>query len=453
MRLHHGLGTCGRALFVIAALGTAAYAAPAAAPQFPVERYRLDNGLEVILHEDHTVPLVHVSVWYHAGSGDGVVGKTGLAHLCEHMMFEGSKHVKPGEHFQILGVAGNPDANATTTADRTNYFETVPSNQLETALWLESDRMGFLVGALDQGRLDNQRDVVRNERRQRYENVAFGVETLAIGEALYPEGHPYRHLTIGLHEDIQAETGQDVRDWFVRWYGPGNATLLIAGDIDRTTTRDLVSRWFSTIPARKPPAHRVPTVAAVHLPVRQLVKDPVTKLRRIHYVWPTPRAFSEDAVGLGVLATVLGRQPTGRLYQGLVQGPALAQAVGAGVTGRNLSGEFHASVDVRPGADLAAAESAFQGVLAAAAAQPITDREVRQAIASYEVSFATSFETVSARGEAMQQYNHYRGDPNSFAWELSQIRSMTGERLRALAARYLTPARAEIVTMPAVEGP
>jgi zinc protease len=447
-------GRRGALLLLLVAVASGPARAQTAAPHFAVDRYRLDNGLEVILHEDHKVALAHVSVWYHVGSGDGVVGKSGLAHLGEHMMFEGSKHVKPGEHFQVLGVAGNPDANATTSTDRTNFYETVPAHELETALWLESDRMGFLVNALDQGRLDNQRDVVRNERRQRYENLPFGAEVLAIGEALYPEGHPYRHLTIGLHEDIQGETLDDVRDWFVRWYGPGNATLLIAGDIDPAATKELVARWFGKLPARPHPSHHAPSAAPVELPIRKMVSDPFTRLRRIHYVWPIPKTYAEDTVGLGVLATVLGRQPTGRLYGALVLGGgAVAQATGAGLSARGLSGEFHASVDLRSGTDLDAVESAFRNVLTSVAARPIADREVRQAIASYEVSFATAFETVAARGEAMQQYNHHLGNPDSFEWELSRIRAITGAKLQALAAKYLTAARLEIVTMPADGGP
>jgi zinc protease len=421
----------------------------AAQSMFELEKYRLDNGLEVILHEDHTTPLVYVSVWYHYGSGDGVPGKSGLAHLAEHMMFEGSRHVKPGDHFQVLGVAGNADANATTSADRTNYFESVPANQLETVLWLESDRMSYLVGSIDQGRLDNQRNVVRNERRQRYENRAFGPETFAVALTLYPEGHPYRHLTIGLHEDIQGATLDDVSQVFKDWYGPGNATLLVAGDIDPAHTKTLITRWFGTLPGRGRPDHPAPRVGAPSLPTRTMVTDPFSKIRRIRYVWPSPPALSDDDVGLDVLAAVLGTSPTGRLARRLIYGdPPLAEDVNAFQSARRFSGEFHIVVDVRNGANPTAAEAAINAEIERVRTQPIGERELRQVLASYEVGFVAGYESLRARGEAMQIYNHYRGDPDSFSWALAKAKSFTPQKLQALAKHYLTGARVEVITIP-----
>jgi zinc protease len=440
--MHRALAPLAAALLLLAT--------PAAAQSmFKLEKYRLDNGLEVILHEDHTSPLAFVSVWYHYGSGDGVAGKSGLAHLAEHVMFEGSAHVQPGQHFQVLGVAGNADANATTSADRTNYFETVPANQLETALWLESDRMSYLVAALDPGRVANQRDVVRNERRQRYENVAFGAETFAVGLALYPEGHPYRNLTIGLHEDIQGETSDDLAALYKDWYGPGNATLLVAGDVDPTRAKALVQHWFGTLPGRPRPAHPAPQVAAMKLPVRQMVNDPFTKLQRIRYVWPSPPAFSDDDIGLDVLASLLATSPTGRLNRRLIyaQQP-LAQNVGASQNGRRFSGEFHVVVDVRAGVDPAVAEAAMRDEVERLRTQLVDARELRQVLAARQVGFVAGYESLSSRGEAMQTYNHYRGQPDSFTWELAKARSFTPLMLNALANRYLGAARVEVITVP-----
>jgi zinc protease len=436
----------------LAPLVAALLLAPAAASaqsMFKLEKYRLDNGLEVIVHEDHTSPLAFVSVWYHYGSGDGVPGKSGLAHLAEHVMFEGSRHVQPGQHFQVLGVAGNADANATTSADRTNYFETVPANQLETALWLESDRMSYLVTSLDAGRIANQRDVVRNERRQRYENVAFGPESFAVALSLYPEGHPYRNLTIGLHEDIQGETIDDLTALYKDWYGPGNATLLVAGDIDPAQARTMVQRWFGTLPGRPRPAHPAPQLAAVKLPVRQMVSDPFTRQSRIRYVWPSAPAFSDDDIGLEVLASLLATSPTGRLYRRLVYADRpLAQNVGASQGGRRFSGEFHVVVDVRGGVDAAVAEAAMRDEVEKLRTQLVDPRELRQVLASRQVGFVAGYESLSSRGEAMQAYNHYRGQPDSFSWELARARSFTPQTLNALANKYLGAARVEVITVP-----
>jgi len=421
------------------------------APRFALERYRLANGLEVILHEDHTVPLAYVSVWYHAGSGVDLPGKSGLAHLCEHMMFEGSRHVKPGEHFQVLGVAGNPDANATTSPSRTNYFQTVPAHQLETVLWLESDRMSYLVGQLDQARFDNQREVVRNERRQRYENAAFGPEIFAIAEALYPEGHPYRHLTIGLHDDVQRATLADAATFMRKWYRPSNATLLIAGDFDRVATKAMVEKWFATLPGGgERPIQRRLAVPTLGTPRRKIVRDPFTKLSRIHYVWPTPaKAYSDADLTLDVLAAVLGRRPTGRLWALTSEEDAVAQSASAYHAADDWGGEFHISVDVRPMVDPADAEAALRAIIQDVVAAPVTEREIRQAVAEIEAATATGLETLRARGEQLQAYNHYRGDPDSFGWRLATARKLNPQALRAAAQRTLGSGRVEVLTVPA----
>jgi zinc protease len=425
-------------------------ASPALAQSmFKIDRSTLGNGLELIVHEDHTTPLAFVSVWYHYGSGDGVPGKSGLAHLAEHMMFEGSAHVKPGEHFQVLGVAGNADANATTNTDRTNYFERVPAHQLETALWLESDRMSYLVTSLDPARLANQRDVVRNERRQSYENVAFGAETFAISQALYPLGHPYRELTIGLHEDIQGETLEDLAAVYKDWYGPGNATLLVAGDVDTAEVKKLVEKWFGTLPGRGRPGHPAPTAGLNKLPVRNTVTDPFSKLRRIRYVWPSPPYFTDDDLGLDILASILARSPTGRLYRTLVYGDhPLAQSVGAFQSSRKFTSEFHIAVDLRADADLAAVEDQLGKEIQSVRDTLVNERELRQVLASWEAGFVTGYESLASRGEAMQRYNHFRGNPDSFAWERAKVRAITPQKLKDLATRYLTGARVEILTVP-----
>src|SRR5688572_3713564 len=236
-------------------------AAPAAAadlPQLPFEKYTLPNGLEVILHEDHRMPEVAVDVWYKVGARDEVTGRTGFAHLFEHVMFQGTKHIAEDKHFEYLQKAGASGVNGSTSHDRTNYYEVVPSNQLELALWLESDRMGFLLDRVGfKETIDNQRDVVKNERRQRYENRPMGLVSKVLLEALYPPDHPYHHQVIGSMEDLTAASVDDVKAFFRTYYVPGNATLTIAGDFDRAKVKELVAQYFGPIPAGGPIQRRV----------------------------------------------------------------------------------------------------------------------------------------------------------------------------------------------------
>src|SRR4051812_14540050 len=251
-------------------------------PKLAFEKYTLPNGLEVILAPDPSIPLVAVNVWYHVGSGDEVPGKSGFAYLFEHMMFQGSKNVGSDKHFEVLRKLGSDEINGTTNSDRTNYFEVVPSNQLETGLWLESDRMSHLLEMLDKDALANQIDVVRNERRQRYDNAPYNKARFALQAALYPEGHPYRYFTIGKHEDLVAASVDDVKAFYKTWYVPANATLALVGDFDVATAKQLVTKWFGSFPASKKPA--VVTIAAPVVAAQQLaVEDPFAKLRQITF--------------------------------------------------------------------------------------------------------------------------------------------------------------------------
>ena len=244
-------------------------------PKLDIEKYTLPNGLDVILSQDHRVPLVGVDVWYHVGPAYEAPGRTGFAHLFEHMMFQGSKHVPGDSHFRLLEGAGGTGLNGTTSFDRTNYFETVPANQLELALWLESDRMGFLLDEVDQAKLTNQQDVVRNERRQSTENAPYGIVQEAMFQALFPSGHPYHGVVIGSHADIQAAKLEDVRSFFKQYYAPNNASLAIAGDFDKAATKKLIEKYFGSL--KRGPA--IPPVTAKTAPItsekRQVVQDNV----------------------------------------------------------------------------------------------------------------------------------------------------------------------------------
>jgi len=261
-------------------------------PSIPFEKYKLKNGLEVILSEDHTLPLVSVNIWYHVGPANERPGRTGFAHLFEHMMFEGSQHVGGKMHFSYLEGAGATDINGTTNFDRTNYYETIPSNQLELALWLESDRMGYLVGKLDIEKLANQRDVVRNERRQSGENTPYGLVEEGLYHQLFPKGHPYYGVVIGSHADVEAAKLEDVREFFRQYYTPNNATLAIVGDYDKSAIKALLEKYFGSIPMGPEVPKISATTPAITSERRAVVTDQV-ELPRVYMGWITPPVFAK----------------------------------------------------------------------------------------------------------------------------------------------------------------
>src|SRR5581483_10649695 len=280
-------------LFLIALLAVSLAAQQknqAPLPQIKYEKYKLKNGLDVILYEDHRLPLVAVNLWYHVGPANEREGRTGFAHLFEHMMFEGSQHVGPKAHFRYLEGAGASDINGTTDFDRTNYFETLPSNQLELALWLESDRMGYLLGTLDREKLANQRDVVRNERRQSVENQPYGLVEEQLYHQVYPKDHPYYADVIGSHEDIEAARLNDVRDFFRQYYSPNNASLAITGDIDPAKTKALVEKYFGTVPSGPPVPKISAAIPSITSAKRAVVTDQV-ELPRVYVAWLTPPIY------------------------------------------------------------------------------------------------------------------------------------------------------------------
>ena len=422
---------------------------PAPLPSFPVERYQLANGLDVILHQDRSIPVVHVNVTYHVGSGNERPGQSGYAHLFEHLMFQGSKHVGLGGHDVVLRDIGGRGENGTTNSDRTNYFESVPSNQLETALWLESDRMGYLL--LDQQAMDTQREVVRNERRSRYENVAFNKEVFFVGTALYPEGHPYRHLTIGLHEDLQRATLDDAREFFARWYVPANATLLLAGDFDIPRARALIDKWFGTFPASKRPKVTVPRPPVMTATVRQTFQDPLATTARVRYVWPTPAFFAPGDAELDLIADLLASE-TGRLRRSLFYDKSLASSVSASQSSRGFTSEFHILVDLRPMASVAEVDSAITSALLSMAQRGVSARELKQAVAAREAGTIRSLQTLAGRAARMQTYVHFGHEPDSVAWELERYRKVTVKSIQETVAGLLTDKRVEIVTTPMPAG-
>jgi zinc protease len=418
-------------------------------PKLEIEKYKLDNGLEVILMPDSTVPLAYVSVWYHVGSGDEVPGRSGFAHLFEHMMFQGSTNVGEDKHFSVLRNIGASSVNGTTNTDRTNYFEQVPANQLETALWLESDRMGHLLPLLTKTSFENQVEVVRNERRQSLDNQPYGKDALATYKNLFAEDHPYRGMVIGRHEDLAAASLEDVKNFFRKWYVPANATLLIAGDLDVPATKKMVEKWFGTFPKTAKPQRRILPPTPVTASKRETVTDDFAKLRRIHYAWHTPKQFAPGDTELYVLARVLARQGTGRLFKTLVHEKQWAQNVVAYQDSQEMSSVFELYVDLKPDADLKAVEAVLNAELDRVMKEPISQPELQRVVTQVEASFVRGLETLVSRGERVQAYNHYLGQPNSFTYDLDRVRNTTPEQIRAVAASYLPrTSRVEILTVP-----
>jgi predicted Zn-dependent peptidase len=431
----------------VAVLLSLARPAGADDPVVKFERYRLANGLEVILHQDNRVPLVAVDVWYHVGSGDETPGRSGFAHLFEHMLFQGSKHVGDDRHFEILKKIGGSAVNGSTNPDRTNYFEVVPSNQLEAALWLESDRMGYLLPTVTDASFRNQVEVVRNERRQRYDNVPYGRARFAVAEALYPEGHPYRYLTIGRHEDLNAATVDDVKEFYKKWYAPGNATLVLAGDFDAAAARQLVDKWFGSFPRTEKPAHRAPPVPTISRTRREVV-DPFAKLRRIEYVWHSPAFYAPGDAELDVLAEALASPGTGRLYKILVHDKQLAQSVAAYQASQQFSSYFAISVVAKTDADLAAIEKVMNEEIQRVRVEPISKREFDRSVINREATFVWGLEELLARAERLQSYNHYVGDPDYIGKDLDRYRKSSPEKVLATAQKVLDERRVEVLTTP-----
>lgn len=416
------------------------------------ERYTLANGLEVILHQDRSAPLVAINIWYHVGSGDEVPGKSGFAHLFEHMMFQGAKHIGEDVHFDILREIGGTGVNGTTSPDRTNYYETVPSHELETGLWLESDRMGYMLDLLNEKSLTNQIDVVRNERRQNYDNRPYGLERFAVAAALYPEGHPYRYLTIGRHEDLENASLADVVAFFQTWYVPSNATLTLAGDFEIAEAKALVDKWFGTFPALPAPERVVVPAPALSQSVRVEIQDGFARLERVHLVWHSPAVFGPGELELDALAAALGSDGWGRLTKRLVDDEQIAQSVWVYQDGSGFSGTFDVIVTLTSGNEdnkRAQAIAAVDAEITRLIAEGPTAEELSRHVIGVESSFIWGLEELGARANQLQTFNHYTGDPGYATTYLQRIRALTPAAVQAAAAKYLSKPRAEIITKPA----
>ncbi len=422
----------------------ALWAAPAiaqSAPEIQFEAYELPNGLDVILHEDHSIPMVSVNVWYHVGSGNEQPGRTGFAHLFEHMMFQGSKN-HDDEFFKPLQKVGGR-INGSTNTDRTNYWENVPSNYLETALWLEADRMGFLLPAMTQEKLDNQRDVVKNERRQNYENQPYRKSRLILSEMMYPDEHPYSWPTIGSQEDLTAASMEDVSDFFKTYYAPNNAALVIAGDIDPVATKQMVEKYFAALPSG-PAVERVSEwMPELEGPKRAVAEDDI-KLPRLYYVWHTPGFYKPGDAEFDLLANILSTGKTSRLYKSLVYEREIAQDVAAFQGSRLMGSNFQIRVTAREGHTLEEIEEAVDAELAMLFAEGITEQELEQARVAWEASFIRRLERVGGFGgvaDQLNNYNYYLGEPGGFEWDIQRYSKATADEVLSYAERYLQPGK------------
>jgi zinc protease len=419
--------------------------------QVPFTQFTLPNGLSVILHEDHSVPLVSVNVWYHVGSANERPGRTGFAHLFEHLMFMGSGHVKPGEFDSWLEGAGGNN-NGSTSNDRTNYWINVPSNSLELALFLESDRMGYLLDSMTPQTVDAQRDVVKNERRQSYENRPYGMADLLLFEMLYPKGHPYHWPVIGYMEDLTAASYDDTVEFFKRYYAPANASLVVAGDFETATARRLVEKWFSDVktgPRAEPMT--IPGVALTEVQ-RKTTTDRV-QLPRITIAWLTPRHFAPGDAALDVVADVLAGGRNSRLYKRLVYDMQIAQEVSAFQVSMALTSYFQVEATPQPGHTVEELLKVVDEEIARLQREPPTEREVQRAINKVEASYFNRMERVGGFGGKADLLNSYfseTGIPDWFNEDLGRYRVLSPTDVRAAAVAFL-PAdrRVELTVMPA----
>ncbi|MGE3959022.1 MAG: M16 family metallopeptidase [Vicinamibacterales bacterium] len=437
------------------AMPAAALAQPAAPLQLPYTQFTLPNGLHVILHEDHSTPIASVNVWYHVGSAREKPGRTGFAHLFEHLMFTGSGHVPEGQFDQLLETAGGNN-NGSTEQDRTNYVIDVPSNALELALFLESDRMGYLLDSMSPARVDQQRDVVKNERRQSLENRPYGVaEGQVLTELLYPEGHPYHWPIVGYMEDLSAASYEDVVQFFRTYYAPGNASLVVAGDIDPVKTKALVEKWFGDVKGGAPVTPiTIPGVALTGV-TKKTITDRV-QLPRLYMAWLTPASLAPGDAAMDMVADVLAGGKNSRLYKRLVFDLQIAQNVTAYQNSQGLSSYFLVRATPQPGHTVEELRKVIDEEIEKLKAEPPTAHEVQRAINQIESSFYSRMERVGGfygKADLLNNYYTDTGNPDWFNEDLARYRAISPSDVRAAAQEFL-PAdrRVELTVMPASAG-
>jgi predicted Zn-dependent peptidase len=406
---------------------------------------------------DRKLPIVSVNLWYHVGAYHEAPGRTGFAHLFEHMMFQGSKNVADDVHISMLEQLGATDLNGTTNFDRTNYFQTVPSNHLETALWLESDRMGYLLDALTEEKLRTQKEVVKNERRQGTEAAPYGIAQEKMWHALFPLPHPYHGDVIGSMEDLEAATPEDVKAFFRKWYAPANATLTIVGDFDVAKTKALVEKYFGSLPTAPKPEK--PQVAPAKLTSETVIRheEKVATLPLLTIAWHSPGYLTEGDATADVLATVLATGKASRLYKRLVLDKQIAQSVDASQQSIGAQSIFSIEVVARPGVSTDTLKKEVDAVLEEVRKNGITPEEVNRARTRFDTQFLAGLQSIGGFGgkaDVLQNYNHFIGEPSWVAQDLARYEAVTPEQVKRFATEQLRPdARVVLHAVPAPQAP
>ncbi len=436
---------CSIAFLLVAAMafGATPQAAPKTAtanvPQvdIPYKQFKLKNGLTLVVHEDHKAPIVAVNIWYHVGSKNEPSGKSGFAHLFEHLMFNGSENFNT-DYFKALEKVGATDLNGTTNEDRTNYFQNVPVSALDMVLWLESDRMGHLVGAIDKGKLDEQRGVVQNEKRQG-ENQPYAISEDLVTRAVWPASHPYSHTVIGSMEDLNAASLDDVKEWFKTYYGPSNAVLVVAGDIDAETARQKVEKYFGDIPPGPPVAHFESWVAKRTGSQRQVAQDRVPQAR-LYKVWNVPQHGTADQAYLDLLADILNSDKASRLYKRLIYDDQIATGVGTFIDDREVGGLFYLNVTAKPGDDLTKVEKAVDEELAKVLKDGPTQAELDRVRTQWFAGFVRGAERIGGFGgksDILAQSTVYGGSPDAYKKTLQWVAKATPADIKRVANQWL----------------
>jgi len=438
--------TVSLALVLLASL-PGSRAGAASTPDIPFEKYQLANGLEVILHPDASAPTVHVEVWYKVGSKDEEPGRTGFAHLFEHMMFQGTKHIPEDAYFKYLAEAGASNRNGSTSNDLTNYFETLPSNQLELGLWLESSRMGFLLERPSfKSTFENQRDVVKNERRQRIENQPMGGLWKVRSEAMYPPNHPYYHEVIGSMADLDSASETDIKSFFTRYYAPNNAMLLVAGDFDTAKTKGLIEKYFGPIP-QGPPIKRLPFPPATLTAEKRIPMEAKVNLPTETITWHTVAGFAPGDAEMDLVGEILGGGKTSRLYKRLVYDLKIAQSVRASNSGQLHAGEFTISFTPMQGHSVAEIEKVVDEEIEKIRTQPVEARELERVKNQTRADFFRSLEPLQGRGSRLLAYALYTGDPGYIAKDLARYQAADAAGLQKYAGQYLRKENRLIITV------
>jgi zinc protease len=424
-------------LILTLALTVIGASAQSADVDIPFQKFVLDNGLTLIVHEDHKAPIVAVNLWYHVGSKNEKPGKTGFAHLFEHLMFGGSEHA-PGRYIDAMEKIGATDLNGTTNNDRTNYFENVPTSALDYTLWMESDRMGFLLGSLDQKTLDLQRGVVQNEKRQG-ENQPYAVSFQLITQNTYPSGHPYSWTVIGEMADLNAASMDDVKEWFKTYYGPSNVVICLAGDIDAKTAKEKVEKYFGNIPAGPPVGHQEAWIAKMTGTHRGVVQDRVPQAR-IYKVWNVPQDATPDGDYLDLVSDILSVGKSSRFYKRLVYDDQIATNANAFVALNEIGGQFRVQATAKPGGDLAQVEKELDEELARFLKDGPTAEELARVKQQYQANFIRGIERIGGFGGKSDQLARnqvFHGDPAHYKVSLRRVQEATAEDVKAAANRWL----------------